>query len=225
MFPDDPFPPFTRLSVVIIVFAITLVFFHVILVYWLKLGKTAWKAVDYVWIGFAGLGLLGAAAQARQLVAQSRLALSESRVTVMYPPVRSLADMYSREGPVCRTFVRSPYSPSQADFENFQREYNAVCAWFKKVAAILPEKDDRHEITADVLPPEPRITGGDLKSILSEFRQQIGYYNKRAKQHADLLRAATRSETETTVTLISPLLLAVALALRITKVTGEIRLG
>jgi hypothetical protein len=225
MFPDATFPPLTKLWVVLTIFAGALVVFHLVLVYWLKLGRIAWKWVDFCWLAFAVLGLIGAAEQARQAVAVSLVEIAEARTTVTYSPVRSLADIYSREGPVCRTFVRSEYSPPPDEFNRAQREYNIACEWFRKVALALPQQAEMHEITDEILLPEPNITEDDLKSILREFRQQIAYHNERARQLSEVRSAAARSDTQQALIMISPLLLAIALALRITKVTGEIRLG
>jgi hypothetical protein len=225
MFPNDSFPLLTNASAVFIIFIIAIVCLHAVLVFWLKLGKRAWKAIDYVWLGFAALGLIGAAGQARQELAQNRISFSESRADGMYSLAKSLADSYSKDpGAVCRKFIRGQYSPPEAELDRTQHEYDLACEWFKSVAMKLPLSYDRREITNEALPPDPVVTAGDLKDILAGFHKQVDYYNVSAKQHAELLRAATHSDMEITLTMLSPLLLALALALRITKVTGEIRL-
>lgn len=47
----DPWmPPTTHLAVVLSAFGFALVIFDLVLVRWLKLGKVAWKRVDYLWL-------------------------------------------------------------------------------------------------------------------------------------------------------------------------------
>ena len=59
------FPAFTNVWVVSSIFVAKLIFLHAVLVFWLKLGKCAWKIVDYIWLSLAALGIFGAAGQAR----------------------------------------------------------------------------------------------------------------------------------------------------------------
>jgi hypothetical protein len=74
------------------------------------------------------------------------------------------------------------------------------------VAATLPQHAEIGEIVDGMLPPEPNVTEGDLKSILREFQQQIAYHNEKAKQRAHVRLAAKRSEWEVALIMMSPLL-------------------
>lgn len=53
----------------------------------------------------------------------------------------------------------------------------------------------------------------------------ISNYEKLRAEYMVLRKASTRTEIEMALFFISPILLCFALALRITKVTGEIKLG
>ena len=76
----------------------------------------------------------------------------------------SLIDDLSQQGAVCRTFVRSQYSPRPEQFERTQRDYDTVCGWFKDIAAKLPRNVDpgTGEIDLGKLSPEPQVVEGDL---------------------------------------------------------------
>ena len=226
MFPDIRFPFLTNSWIVVIIFLITLVIFHIVLVVWLKMGETAWKVVDYIWLGFAALGLIGAASQARQIVATASAAIMEARVNVAYTPLRSLVEMYANQGVVCRIFVRSQFSPPPEEFDRTQREFDSVCQWFKKVAVTFPQRIETttEEIRLSSFPAEPSVTQGGLKDILGGFHRQLDFYNAAAKQNMEVQLATKRSEAEEELILWSPLLLSFALALRITKVSGELAL-
>jgi hypothetical protein len=62
------------------------------------------------------------------------------------------------------------------------------------------------------------------KKLPAQLREGRGR-NARVKENAEIARARKPSEGEETLVLVAPLLLSFAVALRITKVTGEIRLG
>src|SRR5262249_35604179 len=130
MHPDFFIPAGAQLSLVLGVFVFLLVAFDLIFVRWLKLGKIAWKLVDYVWLGFAALGLIGSVAQVRTLAASAERGLYEDRAAFAFNIAKSLADAdAARPGAICRTFVRSEYSPPPDEFERIQREYDVACQW------------------------------------------------------------------------------------------------
>jgi hypothetical protein len=208
-------------------FFVLLIVFDLVLVRWLKLGRIAWKRVDYVWLGFSAIGLVGAASQARQFVASNLVRVYDERSMAAYSIARFVLDDDAKDnGYVCRTFVRSQYSPPPEEMGRAQRENDAACHWFKSVAALLP-KDSRNLglLSDQLLPAQPQVDRRDLKETFDEFRKTVGEYNEAVRMRSDNENAAARSDLENTLIIIFPLLLAIALALRITKVTGEIKLG
>ncbi len=226
MFPEGHFPPFTHTWLVLLLFVVALLLFHAVLVAWLRLGSLAWKIVDYVWLSLGLIGLIGATAQARHAIANGSVSIMRERALTAYLPAKSLVRIYANEGAVCRKFVRSDFSPPPNQFDQIQLDFDAVCRWFKGIDSTLPEhvESDIREISLDSLPPEPQVSEGDLRDILRGFHQQLGYYNLAVKQYTDVDTATRPSELEFALTMMSPLFLCVALALRITKVTGEIML-
>jgi hypothetical protein len=50
------FPAFTNVWVVLSIFTAEVVLFHLLLVFWLKIGKRGWKIVDYIWLSLAVVG-------------------------------------------------------------------------------------------------------------------------------------------------------------------------
>jgi hypothetical protein len=223
------FPTFTSVWVVLSIFAAEVVLFHLLLVFWLKIGKRAWKIVDYIWLSLAALGIFGAAGQARQLVATNTGASSSQRTQIFYMQLLSFVDQYSHEGPVCRAFVRSQFSPPPAQFQRAQKDYDSVCHWFWDVQRKLPRLADLYpdfkEVDPKNLPSEPDVPETELREILRGFHNQVGLYNADAKECGSIVRATKQSSAEQLLVFTSPLLLSFAIALRITKVTGEIRLG
>lgn len=219
------FPP--SLLIVLVVFVLLLGGLHLILVYWLKLGSRAWKYVDYIWVGFAALGLIGASSQVRVMMATSQSSLFQSRAEGSFTTLRWLTDSLSKNpGSVCRTFTRSEYSPPEAELKATQLEYDRACAWFGSVAAILPEHapDPATPIVPASLPHREAPHVAALVDVFAGFDQQLAYYNESATVRQELLARSRPQFGEQLLTYVSPWLLAFAVALRITKVTGELRL-
>jgi hypothetical protein len=204
-----------------------LLLFDLVLVRWLNLGKKGWKRVDYIWLGFTALGFFGAVSQARIYAAGAQVSQYQGRAAASLTALHDLVNMLAaKPGAVCRTFIRSEYSPPADEFAQVQREYNEACQWIGKVATNLPTQIQApaKPISREFLGSSPSVTTGDLRDIIEGVYRQLGYYNRDAALVAKLHKQAERTETENTMILVSPFLLAVALALRITKVTGELRL-
>jgi hypothetical protein len=122
-------PPIsTDLRWVFAVFAGSLVVFHLVFVWPRNLTKRRWKIIDYIWVGTALLGVIGSAGVGRQAISQSLLTTSHALVESFASEVES-ALRFGTSSAICRRFVRSEYSPPQAEFDRIQREFDAQCAW------------------------------------------------------------------------------------------------
>jgi hypothetical protein len=205
------------------VFVFFLVVLDLILVRWLKLGKAAWKRVDYIWLAVAALGLLSTSSEARRLLATNLLENQKVFTAASYSHFRYLAEFGT--GPViCRQFTQTQYSPENLD--EMQREYDLACEYYKSLVAALPttvpEKFDRVEMPSNL----KRLSFTD-KILVEDFRRldrAFGDYAQAQKELEELVASQSRSNLEMSAAILGPLLLAFALALRITKVTGEIKL-
>jgi hypothetical protein len=219
------FPPGAKLGTVLLVFFISLILFHAVLVYWFKIGKIGWKIVDYVWVSMAALGLIGSVGQARQLMASNFARRFDQMAPLAYDQLRYTMERYKTGvGDACRTFVRGEWSPPKEDLERMQREYDAVCDWFKNVAERIVLEVPIKTIDPKTIPSAPSVAGKDLNRQIAEFQRDLAQHNEAAQERASLDKAAERSDIEWTWLILSPPLLAIAVALRLTKVTGEIRL-
>jgi hypothetical protein len=214
------FPSGANLYVVFGVFAFLLILFDLTLVRWARLSSSSWKIVDYIWLGFAALGLFSAAAQVRALAATNQISMFQQRAAVGSSHLRGLVTLLeSRPGPLCRTFPRS--------LEGVQQEYDQACEWFDHLgSAILRELPmPPKPISAASLPSRPDASIDDLNVIIDGFYRQLESYNQDVEALLAVYNATQRSDFEDQLIYLGPFLLALALALRISKVTGEIKLA
>ncbi len=207
--------------------AITIVL-HAIFVFRRPLSKRSWKRMDYVWLGFAALGLIGAAAEVRRLAANSQLSQFQSYLPLALQAVRGEADFLSKSpGAICRTFARSEYSPPAAEFQRIEHEYRAACDWARKVASSLPREVSARPEVIEVasLPRRPEFSETAIVHMTDGLYREIESYNSLVGTVNDLATGSERDDLELALILLGPFLLAIALAIRLTKVTGELRLG
>lgn len=203
-------------------FILLLMLFHLIFVVLLPLSDKTWKKVEYIWFGAAALGLLGASMQAGRFVGSNYLKNS-SADTILISVYADLREnlKWGIDGGVCTTFQR----PSQSDkyIDEVVAVHDRLCEDYKVLYARLPETlpSDAPSLKqlGFVMPQgEGRIVGAQLRHLewLSTRYEEIRSAHVRWRSSIEI------GEFEATLTVLGPLLIAFALALRITKVTGDI---
>lgn len=218
---DLTFPWVTEFPFICGAFFAALLVFHAVFIYRWPRGSAWWKTVDYVWLSMALVGLLGSVGAGRELVARNNLDIAHQRLKFSYESIgRRLKDGASEV--LCRPFVRSEYSPPPDEFERDQRTNAEQCAYFNKALKLLPpEAPATDDLNVDAMfGPFPI---GQHSEPYVALKEEVSDYNGLLAQVRDLERQGKPTELESFVKLIGPLLLAVALALRMTKVTADIR--
>ncbi|HEY5893202.1 MAG TPA: hypothetical protein VIT91_08235 [Chthoniobacterales bacterium] len=197
--------------------------FHLICIGLLKFDKIAWKKVDYVWIGVGALGLISTTADNRVLLATNSLDLATQRTTFALQYLRqSLVTDPPRY--LCTKFVRSEFSP--ANFDGIQKQFDSACAWLKTAPKVLPDSDNppfKPLNFADTNFPAS-VTDKTILDIVGGICMWFDEYENRRKALEKLQAQTKRREGEFIYRIMGPLLICIAIALRLTKVTGEIRL-
>lgn len=200
-------------------FAILLVAFHLFVFFGKPNGRFL-KKIDYYWLGFTALSLVSAASAQRQFVTENELQSSRLRVSGSLIDLRYYAR--SAQHYVCDTAWQAPSSPDPTARQRYQSR-DAACAWFtglnKQVQAPELSLDAVIGILGQPLPPDVPASWNDepLSMVVPLARET-------SAKHKQFTADSQKSELEKGMILFLPYLLAIALALRITKVTGELRL-
>ena len=203
-----------------LVFLVFLALFHLGLVRTWPLGKRAWKKVDYIWLSVAALGILGSAAGMRRDVATNFVRTATVRAQTSYEGARDQLEFLS--GPaVCRKFIATEFSPS--NLSDVQEAFDRVCEFARQAISKVP-------MTMTEGNGFPSF--GDWPNVREPMLQQMFGEIDAAKTRYELAQAelnrfrndAQFSVFDEALLFFSPFMLAIALALRLTKVTGELRL-
>jgi hypothetical protein len=225
-------PSFLSTKGLIILFAVSLVLFHWILVYVrpldkLKLkplGKRGWKIVDYIWVSAGAIAISGTLFQARQLLATGMLHQLEPMVESSVDDAQFYSNPDWYNGLLCRKFVRSADSPPEEEFNKTAKEYDDACAWAHQMTEHLKGIDRWTLIDVPTLPKAPDSRGPGISGVEKEMLDAIATHNEFVRRREALQQAAERSDLERFLAMIAPVLAVLATALRLTKVTGELRL-
>lgn len=122
----------------------------------------------------------------------------------------------------CRTFVKSEYSPE--GFDDLRHQYRLGCKWRKELANYLStiKKEEIPLITFDDIPV---VTFNDpvLNETVIWLKEQLDNYKYQLEVLSETKKAAQKGEWESRLMYFAPFLICIALSLRITKVTGELR--
>jgi hypothetical protein len=220
---DLTLPWFTDQAWILGIFVAALAIFHILLIRLFPLSAISWKRVDYIWLFMALIGLISAVGTGRAMIANNLLNYGKSRIEPAFHFMKMNADFGTSEA-ICRKFVKSDIV-SPEDLSRIQREYDAQCDWFRTVDAKLAEINSSDPAPIDLIKlfgVQPN--GGDEQTYKS-FTDSVITYNSTVENINYLKRAKEPSDVEMIFRFLGPAILAVALALRITKVTGEIYHG
>lgn len=204
-------------------FIIITALFHLVLVWWVKLDDNTWKKVDYVWLGAAALGLISLSTTAEQWMSRAFLDNFETaRTASAYGQLRGHLEMgASPSSPLCMKRERSQFSPP--DFDQMVREQQDLCISVRALTNTMPKN------LAPPFPPLEKIGfipfAGSIKYeewYVSEANKGAENYRVQQEKYAQLEDSLKASSWEKFYTVMGPLVLSIALALRITKVSGEL---
>lgn len=213
-------PPFNQI-VILLAFTVALTAFHTVLVYARPLSALAWKKVDYIWFSLAVIGILGSVQANRAAQSEVEAQSLRTEAAALYAHIFEAARWDNFNGTCLR--IAKPSTSSGPLFEKW-----LACTsrkkWVERVTSRIIEQGTQHNQPIDI----EKIMGATsipAKPIEQDlFTPAIMEYNKAIFAITNMTEAAKPNWFEELSKKYGPLFLAVALALRITKITGEIRL-
>ena len=218
---DLTLPWFTEIKWLFVTFGVFSTLFHF---GFLRIKNSIfWKRIDYFWLVMAFVGLVGIVQKNRELMSNRFIETSQTQVFNSYKWLLSSAE-FGQSGAICRAFIRTEFSPPKEQIEKTQREFDTQCLWFKDVLSKLKSGKDTEYSNRIVNPSEmmdcPKA--GDEWACKS-FYERLTDYNNAVLTRDQLQAGSKLSNFEITLQIFAPFLIAIALALRVTKVTWEVK--
>lgn len=224
------YPMAVDIGFLCLVFAIALAISHAVLLPWLGHDEVRWQYIDYLWLPLVLIGLTASVQQNRAEVSSNFEEIWRQRADSQLRMLRNDLIRYGRDSSyLCAPATRGPLSPPPEIFDAIEKDDSETCRWTAAVLGWVPK--DLNSVTDDFsiasLPPVPQLSGhsgtgpSDAIANVKNGVARVIEARERIKNHQTERRA---SEVMGLLKFLGPFVLAVALALRITKVSGEIRI-
>ncbi|MBV9249015.1 MAG: hypothetical protein JO227_07215 [Acetobacteraceae bacterium] len=206
----------------LLLFLAALGLLHAVLIYSpLRLSSRGWKKVDYIWLTMSVFSIIGFVSQSRQTINTNYTPWMERQVrnsgSFVADALRDAAQLS------CNVhFVKSDISPP--NFDEIVQQGESYCAYVHDLQAkfqpvVSDGKPIEHAFTSD--PKFPLAYGADFNQ--PRIETWVANYNSNLQLLRTTKEASQRSDMEIALALIAPFLIAAALALRMTKVTADLR--
>lgn len=195
--------------------------FHFMFVWPRNLSKKTWKKIDYLWLAFGALGLIGVSADFRVDKANAIILTQRDDAVWRYNwMVRDLTGY--NNSILCRKFIKNEYSPDNIDELN--AEYDSACQWNKEMTKIITSKNATSlPVFSDINVLPLNVKDKMLLKIREDLVKSASDYKKYRNVYMKTQSEASYNTIDWMYKYLSPLLLCLALAIRITKISGELR--
>jgi hypothetical protein len=213
----------------VLLFALGLmVILHLLLVWIrpLRLTATGWKRTDYLTVTLTSLSLISAVAATRQLqlpiidaTLGARLREQNAWVTHQLDWTRNYFCVTLAQG---QPDANYPDYPGRAHVLEQERR---ACDWFSRARVLLEQERAKPDakVGPELFADDREITHPTAREYIDGLFRDTTTLRDLVEQRDDMRQRLARQEIDIYLTLFAPLLLAIAFALRITKVTGELR--
>jgi hypothetical protein len=215
-------PWFADHSYVICLFLVACVCFHFLLVKIYRLSSIAWKRVDYIWLTMAFIGISVNVEKNHIEISKNLYDQEVVHANAEYEEIIHAVDFGRFSGVYCRTFVQGSASPPPAEFAKIQHEHDEQCTWFKKFGKALELRPKNHDLSIDLVQIVGKPPDSEGKDDYKYILYSISNYNDAVADLQQLKNEEKNTNLEEVLRFLGPIFLALALALRMTKVTGEI---
>jgi hypothetical protein len=209
----------SNLVAVICVFVGVIITLHYFFVYRHPKPTRWWHQSDYVWLTVALLGILPPIAEIGRLRSSADAIDARADASGALSTLR----MFTEPESTCRTFTRTEHSPP--DFDRLVASHQSLCEWARLVRIRLPSElpEEPRSFKVSALPPLPSLHGETIAKQANEIAAQHEAYVELLDRWRDADARTERADWELNLLLVSPFLLAGAVALRLTRVTAQIK--
>ena len=206
---------------ILLYFAIAIIAFH----YLSRLpyfdNEMAWKKIEYLWLFFAGVAVLGIGAEVQKIMAQA----DRNKIGIIWQNnVDHIEDRQTDvRNIVCsRKFVRSEFSPE--NFDEVVSDFQAYCEFLTSNPIILNEVGGENDLLQhvkirDFIVAHPSLNELETADFFDNYFNELQSLKDKELHLKDYQNDIVRNFWR----MLLPLILPLIIALRVTKATVEIR--
>lgn len=204
----------------LIFFGVTLILCHFFLVRYKKLAKKTWKKIEYIWLLTTLIGIISITSELRINTAQNWFKIEQSKLEFLYNQIKYYVNP-SQHTYYCMEFRKTSNSP--LDFDEIVRNSELECQWIKKAYEHVSNIDiQKFPIIVYKEFPQINFTSSHSDNYI-RLEQEINEYNEQRETVIKMEKLSYKSDFENILFIFAPFLLILALSLRITKVTAELK--
>lgn len=193
--------------------------FHMFFIFLWPLSNATWKKVDYIWVGLAAVGVISLSIDLRHVVASKWENIEHGRASIFFDITKSMVT-----NPMSSYECRYGNDHSDKDSEDFEIEFIKACNWLIAVSVRMEGLDFSSipELSAKDFPTVD-FNGYGLNDRPEWFFQMLTNYGQDRDRYVRTVKMKSPSPWESNLNFFAPFVLCLGIALRLTKVTGELR--
>jgi hypothetical protein len=181
--------------------------------------RAFWLAVDYAWFASIALGLIGTTVSARRLLVDGDTDRQSQQVEYLW---RLAGDEAHDQANFCYVQAERLRDRGRPGADHLDAAGN----WFNDLSRVLATgaraPDWRRFVTATP-PADESALPADVVRARQDIQVHLRRLDNEERALAELERVASTGDAERAVMLVLPWVVAVAVALRVTRVTAEVR--
>lgn len=180
--------------------------FHFTLIYRRSLSLKNWKLVEYIWVVLAFISTLGIVDQSRRANAMATLTQAEMQLDNHKEQLIDWFDNYQQ-----LTCVEQVNDTQCSAFNKVHRD----------IELLLLEDFEAPNIDHNILHHLTPLSSLMTEAVITQISLRINHYSDSKAHYLATKLQTQQSALQRLINLLTPLLLAFALALKMTKVTAE----
>jgi len=213
------------IALIILFFALVFVF-HLFIFYVKNPDDITWKRVDYLWLSLTLIGIVSTSGAIERHISKILLYSQEiPRLENSYIMVYDFFDIRaSSEGWYCRkTNYDSTFLVTKEEFEEHSNRLSEQCIYLQQILKKLPKKiSEPYPSLTDLSLPSDISSKVQYKDEAIRYQEILSYYNDQYLIYMDTKDKMEISNSEFFLLFLSPFFICLGLAIRVTKVTGDI---
>lgn len=185
------------------------------------INKTILRLMDFLWILVSFIAIIKLTSDIRPIVIDNLLETATARVEKDKSALTTQLSFIRYRA--CGQFQKKTnFSPD--DYDKKKSQFDYFCNWAKKNIAIKNDDTNKYIENEDIFSTIKSLHNSDLLGIINKYKELKNTYLTDQKYMNDLKLKSKKTDAEENIYYISPLVISIALSLRLVKYIGDILL-